>query len=109
MRFEWDDGFMGGSRRKPKRIPRIDWDAVASPRLTVAQLKKMHPMKTAMPDLVESVRRTRGRPKLDHPKMLVSLRLDADVVDAFKAQGPGWQTRINAVLARWARKRSKAA
>jgi len=27
------------------------------------------------------------------------LRLDQNVVDSFKAEGPGWQTRMNAVLA----------
>jgi uncharacterized protein (DUF4415 family) len=32
------------------------------------------------------------------PKKLLSLRLDRDVVDWFKQQGPGYQTRINAVL-----------
>ena len=32
------------------------------------------------------------------PKKLLSLRLDSDVVDWFKSQGPGCQTRINAVL-----------
>lgn len=31
-------------------------------------------------------------------KRLLSLRLDADVVDWFRAQGPGYQTRMNAVL-----------
>ncbi len=32
------------------------------------------------------------------PKASISLRLDADVLAWFKAQGPGYQTRINAVL-----------
>ena len=32
------------------------------------------------------------------PKALISVRLDADVLDFFKAQGRGYQTRINAVL-----------
>ncbi|MBV9757133.1 MAG: BrnA antitoxin family protein [Alphaproteobacteria bacterium] len=32
------------------------------------------------------------------PKKLISVRLDADVIDWFKGQGPGYQTRINAVL-----------
>ena len=32
------------------------------------------------------------------PKKLLSLRLDSDVVDWFKSQGPGYQTRINAAL-----------
>jgi uncharacterized protein (DUF4415 family) len=32
------------------------------------------------------------------PKASISLRLDQDVLQWFKAQGPGYQTRINAVL-----------
>jgi uncharacterized protein (DUF4415 family) len=40
----------------------------------------------------------RGRPPLDSPKQLVSLRLDADVVDAYRKTGEGWQTRINTDL-----------
>lgn len=40
----------------------------------------------------------RGRPKLEQPKQHVSLRLDPDVIERFKAGGPGWQARINAAL-----------
>lgn len=32
------------------------------------------------------------------PKATISLRVDADVLEWFKAAGPGYQTRINAVL-----------
>ena len=32
------------------------------------------------------------------PKASISLRIDADVLEWFKAQGSGYQTRINAVL-----------
>lgn len=32
------------------------------------------------------------------PKTSVSLRIDSDVLEWFKAQGPGYQTRMNAVL-----------
>jgi uncharacterized protein (DUF4415 family) len=32
------------------------------------------------------------------PKASISLRVDADVLDWLKAQGPGYQTRINAIL-----------
>ena len=31
-------------------------------------------------------------------KELISLRVDQDVIEWFKAQGPGYQTRINSVL-----------
>ncbi|MBN3758169.1 BrnA antitoxin family protein [Paraburkholderia sp. Tr-20389] len=40
----------------------------------------------------------RGRPKLESPKILVSIRYDAEVIDAFEATGDGWQTRINEAL-----------
>jgi uncharacterized protein (DUF4415 family) len=32
------------------------------------------------------------------PKTAISLRIEQDVLEWFKAQGPGYQTRINAVL-----------
>jgi uncharacterized protein (DUF4415 family) len=35
---------------------------------------------------------------LPRPKQQLTLRLDADVVDWFKARGAGYQTRMNAVL-----------
>ena len=47
---------------------------------------------------MESIRRARGRPPADDPKLPVTIRLDRDVVDKFKATGKGWQGRINAVL-----------
>lgn len=41
-------------------------------------------------------------------KTRLSLRLDSDVVDWFKAQGPGYQGRINAVLRAYVRSKVKA-
>ncbi len=43
----------------------------------------------------------RGRPSLEVPKISTTLRLDAEVLERFKAQGPKWQTRINAALREW--------
>ena len=40
----------------------------------------------------------RGRPKAEAPKKSTTLRLDPDVVAAFKSAGPGWQSRMNAAL-----------
>jgi uncharacterized protein (DUF4415 family) len=40
----------------------------------------------------------RGRPPLPSPKQAVKLRLDADVLAAYRKTGEGWQTRINADL-----------
>jgi len=44
-----------------------------------------------------------GRPKSEHPKEAVNLRLDPDVLAHFRAGGPGWQSRINAALRKAAR------
>lgn len=48
------------------------------------------------------IRRAVGRPPLpvSERKQLVSLRLDQDVLERFRATGPGWQTRINEALRR---------
>ncbi|MCR4269465.1 BrnA antitoxin family protein [Nitratireductor sp. ZSWI3] len=40
----------------------------------------------------------RGRPPAENPKKAVSLRIDADVLERFRASGPGWQSRMNEVL-----------
>ena len=40
----------------------------------------------------------RGRPKLETPKVEVKIRLDANVVAQLRGSGPGWQTRVNALL-----------
>lgn len=40
----------------------------------------------------------RGRPPAEKPKKAISLRVDSDVLEKFKADGPGWQGRMNDVL-----------
>lgn len=45
-----------------------------------------------------TIKRTRGRPPVDVKRPTLNMRIDAEVLDAFKATGSGWQTRINAVL-----------
>jgi len=40
----------------------------------------------------------RGRPPADETKEPISIRLDRDVIAAFKAGGEGWQSRMNDVL-----------
>lgn len=43
----------------------------------------------------------RGRPpEGDAPKQSIALRVDRDVLAAFKAQGPGWQSRMQETLKR---------
>lgn len=62
----------------------------------------------ADPDTVEptdaqfaQMKRRGGRPKLANPKVAVTVRYDADIVERFKASGEGWQTRMNNALREW--------
>jgi uncharacterized protein (DUF4415 family) len=49
---------------------------------------------------IGAIKRTRG-PNKQPTKEQVAIRLDPDVLSAFRAGGPGWQTRLNAVLKDW--------
>jgi uncharacterized protein (DUF4415 family) len=42
----------------------------------------------------------RGRPVSSSPKISTTVRLDADILEHFRAAGRGWQTRLNAALRR---------
>ena len=35
-----------------------------------------------------------GRPVVENPRQLLTIRLPADVIARWKATGPGWQTRM---------------
>lgn len=45
-----------------------------------------------------ALKKTRGRPKIETPKVFIAIRLDADLVETFTGTGKGWQTRVNAAL-----------
>jgi uncharacterized protein (DUF4415 family) len=69
-----------------------------NPEWTDENFKNARPFPEVFPELMESLNRARGRPRLETPKKLVTLRLDQDVVDKFRATGKGWQSRINEAL-----------
>jgi uncharacterized protein (DUF4415 family) len=78
--------------------------------LTDAQLKRMRPARDVLPTLVGEkaageLLKQRGRPSkpLDERKVATTIRLDPDLLDAFRATGDGWQTRVNDALRAWAK------
>jgi uncharacterized protein (DUF4415 family) len=81
-------------KRKPENIAKEDWDAVDSPEVSDELLARMKPVKENHPEIPARVRGLQKAP-LKEP---VSIRLNRDVVKYFKAQGKGWQTKINDVL-----------
>jgi uncharacterized protein (DUF4415 family) len=51
----------------------------------------------------------RGRPKLENPRQLLSLRLPPQIIERWKASGPGWQTRMAEALEKSAPKAHRSA
>jgi uncharacterized protein (DUF4415 family) len=70
-----------------------------NPEWTSKDFAKARPFSEALPDLAASIRKGRG-PNKAPTKKLVSLRLSGQVLDAYKAKGPGWQSRIDEDLRR---------
>ena len=70
--------------------------------LDAAWFAQAKPANEALPPAVfaalNAAKRPRGRPKAADTKVFTAIRLDADLLDAFKSTGKGWQTRVNAAL-----------
>jgi uncharacterized protein (DUF4415 family) len=50
----------------------------------------------------------RGRPAVASPKRTLTVRYDAEVIEAFRSTGKGWQTRMNDALKDWLKTHSPA-
>ena len=87
--------------RKTVGYTKADLRAVsANAKLSDAELACMRPATEVLPPalLAALARPKGGRPVKADKKVALTLRLDPDIVIAFKRAGPGWQTRINAAL-----------
>jgi uncharacterized protein (DUF4415 family) len=76
-----------------------------NPPLNAETLARMRPARDVVPDIVRAAKI--GRPKSEHPKEAIKLRLDYDLLVHFRASGAGWQTRINDTLRRAVRLKSQ--
>jgi uncharacterized protein (DUF4415 family) len=68
-----------------------------NPEWTKEDFARARPASEVVPEIVATYRRGRG-PQKRPTKRLVSLRLDPDIIEHFRARGPGWQARINNTL-----------
>jgi len=67
---------------------------------TYEQLAQARPFAEVFPELAESIRRSRGRPKLEAAKMAVTLRIDPATLERFQAKGKDWRARMSEALDR---------
>jgi uncharacterized protein (DUF4415 family) len=68
--------------------------------LTDEELASAKPFAEVFPELAASIKRSRGRPKVEKPRAAVTLRLDPDTVAAFEASGPDWRRRMAEIIER---------
>jgi uncharacterized protein (DUF4415 family) len=87
-----------------------DWDEVSdNPEWTDEELANARPAREVLPPaFFEALARKRGQRGLQKAptKVAISIRLSKDVIDAFKADGPGWQARMDEALRAVVRRRA---
>ena len=83
------------SRSSSSRTSKTDWPRIKAMKEKDILLTAEHPS-AEVKHIVRGIAR-RGLQPIP-PKTSISLRIDADVLEWFKAQGAGYQARMNAVL-----------
>ena len=86
----------GRSTRADRRGGKTDWERVA--KLSDRQIKKAAGSDPDAAPIADAAWFRRAKIVLPEPKLAVSIRLDREVMQWFRRQGAGYQTRINAVL-----------
>jgi uncharacterized protein (DUF4415 family) len=89
-----------------KRKSKAEFIDEENPEWTEEDFEDASPAAELLPELfgqkaAKQMLKPRGRPKAGVTKEHVNIRLDADVVEAFRSTGRGWQTRLNRALRDW--------
>jgi len=90
-----------------KRLPLTDKDGEVR-ELTTDDFKHFRSASEVLPSELIAVLPKRGRPRAEAPKKAVNIRLAPDIIDAFRATGRGWQTRVNNALRDWLKEHKPA-
>lgn len=74
-----------------------------NPEWTAERIAGARPASAVLPEifgakLAGEMLKPRGRPHAEHPKERINIRLSHEVLEHFKAEGSGWQTRIDSAL-----------
>ena len=70
--------------------------------LTAADMRGFKPASEVLPLALQKTLGVRPRgPQKMPTKVSTTIRLSSDVVEAFRATGDGWQTRVDAALKDW--------
>jgi uncharacterized protein (DUF4415 family) len=83
---------MNANKRASPRFLKSDLARVDAHAVSSAEYEELPELTDDM--LARATVNKGGRPVAENPRKLLSIRLPADVIDRWKATGPGWQTRM---------------
>lgn len=96
------------NKKRQTTVKKIDPTKISedNPEWTEKDFKSARPAREVLPELfgekiATEMLKKRGRPKKEHPKVSTTIRLDEDILKAFRAEGKGWQAHMNEVLREW--------
>jgi len=69
-----------------------------NPEWTEEDIANARPGAEVFAELGIELPKPKGRPRAQNPKQQITIRLDADILEAFRATGRGWHTRLNDLL-----------
>ncbi|MBI5193253.1 MAG: BrnA antitoxin family protein [Nitrospirae bacterium] len=99
--------------KKTLKKPLIDEDGEVR-ELNAGDFKHMRPAREVLHEIMpkevanEMLKPQRGRPLKPVLKKHINIRVDADILSAFKSTGRGWQSRMNEALRDWIKWRKSA-
>ena len=85
-----------------KKKPLSDKDGEVR-EITAAEMKRFKSIQKTDPEMALAMsllkaKRSRGRPKIQAPRKMLSLRLKSNIIDEIKSTGKGYNTRIEKLL-----------
>jgi len=83
---------MKGNKRESRRSLKSDLARVDAHVIGSKEYEELPQLTADM--LTRAKLKKGGRPVSANPRKLISLRLPANVIERWKATGPGWQTRM---------------
>ena len=83
---------MTANRRASRPSSKSDLARLDAHRIAPREYEELPELTDEM--MARAVVRKGGRPRSPNPRILISLRLPADLVARWRATGPGWQTRM---------------
>ena len=89
---------MNASKSVSARTLKSDLKRVDSHKTKASEYKELPELTDAM--LKRGTVKRAGRPVATNPRRQVTIRLPEDVLAAWKATGPGWQTRMAELLSK---------